>query len=114
MEITPGNIMLVIAILLFFSVFFGKAGSKYGLPSLLAFLGIGMLAGVDGFGIQFDSASTAEFIGMISLCVILFSGGLDTEFAKIRPVLAPGLVLATVGVLLTTILTGVFIHELMQ
>ncbi len=114
MEITPGNIMLVIAILLFFSVFFGKAGSKYGLPSLLAFLGIGMLAGVDGFGIQFDSASTAEFIGMISLCVILFSGGLDTDFGKIRPVLAPGLVLATVGVLLTTILTGVFIHELMQ
>lgn len=114
MEITPGNIMLVIAILLFFSVFFGKAGSKYGLPSLLAFLGIGMLAGVDGFGIQFDSAATAEFIGMVSLCIILFSGGLDTEFKKIRPVLVPGLILATVGVLLTTILTGIFIHELMR
>ena len=114
MEITPGNIMLVVAILLFFSVFFGKAGSKYGLPSLLAFLGIGMLAGVDGFGIQFDSAATAEFIGMVSLCIILFSGGLDTEFSKIRPVLVPGLILATVGVLLTTILTGIFIHELMR
>lgn len=114
MEITPGNIMLVIAVLLFFSVFFGKAGSKYGLPSLLAFLAIGMLAGIDGFGIQFDSAATAEFIGMISLCIILFSGGLDTEFRKIRPVLAPGLVLATAGVLLTTVITGIFIHELMQ
>ncbi|WP_287211305.1 potassium/proton antiporter [Muribaculum sp.] len=114
MEITPGNIMLIVAILLFFSVLVGKAGSKYGMPALLAFLGIGMVAGVDGFGLQFDSAVQAEFIGMISLCIILFSGGLDTDFKKIRPVLAPGLVLATLGVLVTTVLTGVFIHEMMR
>lgn len=113
MEITPGNIMLVLAVLLFFSVWFGKAGSKYGVPALLAFLGVGMAAGVDGFGIQFDNAATAEFIGMISLCIILFSGGLDTNFKQIRPVLAPGLVLATVGVLITTVVTGIFIHEMM-
>ena len=114
MEITPGNIMLIVAILLFFSVLVGKAGSKYGMPALLAFLGIGMVAGVDGFGLQFDSAVQAEFIGMISLCIILFSGGLDTDFKKIKPVLAPGLVLATLGVLVTTVLTGVFIHEMMR
>lgn len=114
MEITPGNIILILSVLLFFSVWAGKAGSKYGMPALLAFLGIGMIAGVDGFGLQFDSAETTEFIGMISLCIILFSGGLDTDFKQIRPVLAPGIVLATAGVLLTTALTGWFIHEMMM
>lgn len=114
MEITPDNIMLIVAVLLFFSVLVGKAGSKYGVPALLAFLGIGMIAGVDGFGLQFDDAVQAEFIGMVSLCIILFSGGLDTDFKKIKPVLMPGLVLATIGVLVTTVLTGAFIHEMMR
>lgn len=106
--------MLVAAVLLFFSVLVGKAGSRFGMPALLVFLGIGMAAGVDGFGLQFDNAAAAEFIGMVALCIILFSGGLDTDFGKIRPVLGPGLVLATLGVLLTTIITGVFIHEMMR
>ncbi len=114
MEITPGNVMLVVAVLLFLSVIIGKAGSRYGMPALLLFLGVGMLAGVDGFGLQFDSAAVAEFIGMISLSIILFSGGLDTDFKQIRPVLGPGLVLATAGVLITTVLTGGFIHEMMR
>lgn len=114
MQITPGNIMLILAALLFFSVIAGKLGTKYGVPVLVAFLGIGMAAGVDGFGIQFDNAAVAELIGMFSLCIILFSGGLDTDFKKVKPVLKPGLVLATAGVLLTTILTGVFIHEMMR
>lgn len=113
MDITPSNIMLIVAVLLFLSVLIGRAGSRYGMPALLAFLGIGMVAGVDGFGLRFDDAQTAEFIGMISLCIILFSGGLDTDFKSIRPVLAPGVVLATVGVLLTTAFVGVFIHEMM-
>lgn len=114
MEITPGNVMLIAAVLLFFSVLVGKAGSRFGMPALLVFLGIGMAAGIDGFGLQFDNAAAAEFIGMVALCIILFSGGLDTDFKKIRPVLGPGLVLATLGVLLTTIITGVFIHEMMR
>ena len=114
MEITPGNIMLIAAVLLFFSVLVGKAGSRFGMPALLIFLGIGMAAGVDGFGLQFDNAAIAEFIGMVALCIILFSGGLDTDFRTIKPVLGPGLVLATVGVLLTTAFTGVFIHEVMR
>ncbi|MDE7388599.1 MAG: potassium/proton antiporter [Muribaculaceae bacterium] len=114
MEITPGNIMLIVAVLLFLSVWIGKAGSRYGMPALLLFLGVGMLAGVDGFGLQFDNAATAEFIGMISLSIILFSGGLDTDFRQIRPVLGPGLVLATAGVLITTVLTGAFIYAMMH
>jgi len=114
MIITASNIMLVVAVLLALSVVVGKAGNRYGMPALLLFLGVGMVAGVDGFGIQFDSAEAAQFIGMISLSIILFSGGVDTRFADIRPILGPGLVLATVGVLLTTALTGSFIHWLFR
>lgn len=110
MEITPNNIVLISAALLLLSVFAGRAGSRYGLPTLVLFLGVGMLAGVDGFGIHFDSAETTQFIGMVSLSIILFSGGSDTKLRDIRPVLGPGLVLATVGVLLTTVITGAFIY----
>lgn len=112
MEITTNNIMLVTASLLMISVFAGKTGRRYGIPALLLFLGVGMLAGVDGFGLQFDSAETTQFISMISLSVILFTGGFDTKLRDIRPVLAQGITLATVGVLITTGLTGVFIYYL--
>lgn len=112
MIITANNIMLVVAVLLTVSVLVGKAGSRYGMPALLLFLGVGMLAGSDGFGIQFDSAEDAQFIGMVSLSIILFSGGMDTRFSDIRPVLGPGLVLATLGVLITTVVTGAFIYYL--
>lgn len=110
MEITANNIMLTLAALLSLSVIVGKAGNKFGMPALLLFLAVGMIAGTDGFGIQFDSAEVAQFIGMISLSVILFSGGVDTNFKDIRPILAPGVVLATVGVFITTIVTGAFIY----
>ncbi len=102
--------MLITATLLLASVFVGKAGSRYGMPALLLFLGVGMLAGVDGFGLQFDSAEAAQFIGMVSLSIILFSGGLDTKYRDIKSILAPGLALATVGVLITTAVTGTFIY----
>ncbi|MDE7408228.1 MAG: cation:proton antiporter, partial [Muribaculaceae bacterium] len=110
MILNANNIMLVVAVLLTLSVLVGKAGSRFGMPTLLLFLGVGMLAGVDGFGIHFDSAETAQFIGMVSLSIILFSGGLETRFNDIKPVLSPGLVLATFGVLLTTVLCGIFIY----
>lgn len=104
--------MLIGAALLALSVIVGKAGSRFGMPTLLMFLGIGMLAGVDGFGLRFDNVATAQFIGMVALCIILFSGGMDTKISQIRPIAAPGIVLATVGVLLTTILTGAFIYSI--
>lgn len=106
--------MLIVAVLLAISVVVGKAGNRFGMPALLLFLGVGMIAGVDGFGIHFDSAEAVQFIGMISLSIILFSGGVDTKFSDIKPILGPGLVLATVGVLLTTALTGSFIYYLFR
>ena len=110
MVLNAGNILLVGAILLFVSIMAAKAGYKFGVPMLLLFLGVGMLFGSDGLGIQFNSPTVAQFIGMIALSVILFSGGMDTKFRDIRPVLGPGIILATLGVMLTTALTGTFIY----
>ena len=80
------------------------------MPALLLFLGVGMLAGSDGFGLQFNSPQIAQFIGMIALSIILFSGGMDTSYKEIRPIMGPGIVLATIGVLMTTVITGLFIY----
>ena len=109
MIFTAGNILLIGSILLFVSILVGKTGYRFGVPSLLLFLLVGMLFGSDGLGLQFHNAAEAQFIGMVALCVILFSGGMDTGLRHIRPILAPGIVLSTVGVLLTTLLTGLFI-----
>ena len=110
MVLTTGNILLIGSILLFVSIIAGKAGFRFGVPALLLFLGVGMLFGSDGLGIQFNNPNAAQFIGAMALSVILFSGGMDTKFSEIRPVLGPGIVLATVGVILTTVFTGLFIY----
>lgn len=111
MNITPGNIILIGSILLFISILAGQRAYKFGIPALVLFLAVGMLAGTDGIGgINFDNPSIAQFIGVIALNFILFSGGLDTEWRSVRPVMWQGITLSTVGVLLTAILTGLFIH----
>lgn len=107
--ITSGNILLIGSILLFVSIAVSKTSARFGVPTLLLFLIVGMLFGSDGLGIQFNDMKDAQFVGMIALCIILFSGGMDTKFHEIKPVLAPGLVLSTVGVLLTAVFTGIFI-----
>lgn len=103
-------LLLVFSILIFLSILAGRAGAKFGIPTLLLFLGVGMLFGSDGLGIQFDNARLAQTIGMLSLSIILFSGGMDTKYSEIRPVMAPGLVLSTLGVVLTALCVGGFIH----
>ena len=107
--ITSENIMLIGSVLLVAGVLIGKSSYRIGMPLLLNFLLVGMMFGTDGVGIQFGDMHTAQFIGMIALCVILFSGGMGTALSSIRPVLAPGLMLSTVGVVLTAGVTGVFI-----
>ena len=78
MILDTGNILLIGSVLLFVSVLASKAGYRFGVPTLLLFLGVGMLFGSDGFGIQFNSPSIAQFIGMLALSIILFSGGMET------------------------------------
>ncbi len=110
MNITSENILLIGSVLLFLSILAGKAGNRFGVPVLLLFLSVGMLFGSDGVGIEFNSPYVAQFVGLVSLSIILFSGGMDTKISEIRPVLAPGVILASVGVILTTLFTGSIIY----
>jgi potassium/hydrogen antiporter len=80
---------------------------RFGAPLLLVFLLVGMLAGEGGpGGVKFDNVGATYLVGSIALALILFDGGLRTRFASFRNVLAPSLALATVGVLITTLLTA--------
>lgn len=107
--ITAENILLVGSILIFCSILISKSGYRFGIPALLLFLVVGMLFGSDGLGLQFNNTSDAQFIGILALSIILFSGGMDTKLSDVRPVMSQGILLSTVGVLLTTLLTGAFI-----
>ena len=104
--ITTENILLIGALLLFVAVMAGKAAYRFGAPALLFFLGVGMLFGINF--ISFHSVEATQFVGMIALCIILFTGGMDTKFSEIRPVIGPGIVLATAGVVMTTDSASVF------
>lgn len=109
MNVSVEVIVLVASILIFSSILISKTGYRFGIPTLLMFLIAGMFFGTDGLGIQFDNVSRAQNIGMIALCIILFTGGMDTKITEIRPVMNPGVVMATLGVFLTTVLTGLFV-----
>ena len=73
MIVTTGNILLIGSTLLFVSLIIGRTGYKLGIPVLLLFLIVGMIFGSDGVGIQFHNAGEAQFIGTLSLCIILFA-----------------------------------------
>ncbi len=110
MSLTIENILLIGSLLLFLSIIAGKTSYRFGVPVLLFFLGVGMLAGSDGIGgIYFDNPSIAQFIGIVSLNFILFSGGLDTDWSSVKPVLREGFMLSTLGVLLTALTLGTFV-----
>lgn len=110
MQLTTENILLIGSVLLFLSLIAGKTSSRFGVPVLLLFLAIGMLAGSDGIGgIHFDNPKIAQFIGVIALNFILFSGGLDTSWGSVKPVLWQGVTLSTLGVMLTALLVGLFV-----
>src|SRR5690554_5950991 len=112
MQISIELLLLVGSILFFISMLVGKAGSRYGVPVLLLFLVVGMVFGSDGFGLVFENVQVAQIIGSICLIIILFSGGLDTKYQDIKPIMVQGIILATIGVLLTAIVTGYFIYWL--
>ena len=113
MNVTTEYIMLVGSILLIISIIVNKTSYRFGLPSLILFLVVGMLAGSDGIGgIYFDNPKLAQILGVVALNFILFSGGLDTKWESIKPILWRGISLSTLGVLLTASLLGTFVHLL--
>ncbi len=113
MTLTTENILLIGSLLLLLSVVVGKTSYKFGVPTLLLFLVIGMLAGSEGLiGINFNDPKIAQFIGIVSLNFILFSGGLDTDWSSVKPILKPGVALSTLGVLFTALSLGTFVYYL--
>ncbi len=115
LSISIETLFLVAAVLLVLSVIASKFSDRFGVPALLIFLLIGMLAGSEGFGgIYFDNPIITQSIGFFALTVILFSGGLDTEWDNIRGVLKESLTLATLGVFLTAFILGYAAHLILR
>jgi cell volume regulation protein A len=106
--------LLGAAVLLLAAIFASKLSQRLGIPALLVFLAVGMLAGSDGpGGSWFDDAQLAQRLGIVALAVILFSGGLETDWRTASTVAGRALSLATLGVLITTALTGWFVSTLL-
>lgn len=115
MAISSENILLLGSLLLFVSIIASKTSFRLGIPTLLLFLAVGMLAGSDGIGgIHFDDPKSTQFLGIIAMALILFSGGMDTKIESVKPVLKDGIALATVGVLITALSVGWFAAWLLK
>ena len=108
------NIFLLGSFLVLVSILISKTGYRFGIPTLLLFLFTGMFFGSEGLGMEFNSPHDTQFIGMVALSIILFSGGMDTKFKEIKPIIGMGVILSTLGVVMTTVLTGGFIFALSQ
>jgi len=108
---TTEQIILTGGVLLFASILLSKLSESSGVPALLLFLGIGMLAGSDGpGGIHFDNAAAANLVGSVALAYILFSGGMGVNWGTVRPIAWRSSALATAGVGITALLLGLFAH----
>ena len=102
------TLVLVASGLLLLGVLASKMSSRFGIPGLLVFIAVGMLAGSDGpGGIEFENADLAQTLGVVALAFILFAGGISTSWSEVRPVFNQGTALATFGVLITALIAGV-------
>jgi potassium/hydrogen antiporter len=103
-------VLLVAASVLLVAILAVRLSVGLGLPTLLAYLAIGVLLGESGAGIQFENADAAHALGFAALIVILAEGGLTTKWADIRPALPVGVALATVGVTISVVVVAAFAH----
>lgn len=114
MLVSLDKALLAVSALVLLSVFASKLSERFGIPSLLVFVAFGMLAGPEGIGMIGDIApSLAQSVGVVALAYILFFGGVSTDWEDVRPIVAPGVVLATVGVLLTALAMGLFARAIL-
>ena len=110
-----GIVLVVTAAFLFVCIVASKISTKTGIPALVLFLGIGMLAGSDGpGGIHFDNMVFAKTIGTLALAFILFAGGLETSWQTLKHVATKGTAMSTIGVAVTCGLVGWFAHQVLK
>ena len=86
-DISSGNLILLVSFLMFVAILMAKVGTKFGVPTMLLFLILGMLAGEDGIGIRIDELRVAEFLGHLAMTIILLTGGLETSLDETRPII---------------------------
>lgn len=113
-QVYPLELILIATSFLFLlAILASKAATRLGVPALLLFLCLGMLAGSEGIGgIEFDYPRLAQSVGIVALIFILFSAGLDTKWEQIRLVLAPGISLSTIGVVISSVLLAAFVSQI--
>ncbi|HEX9336069.1 MAG TPA: cation:proton antiporter, partial [Pseudonocardiaceae bacterium] len=98
------------AVVLLVAVLAVRVSVKLGLPSLLLYLGIGLVLGESGIGIRFDNASLTQSLGIAALVLILTEGGLTTRWTSVKPALGAGIALSTVAVVVSIVVTGAALH----
>src|SRR5918998_2909225 len=104
---SDGGLILVAGAMLAVGIAASLLAGRLRVPGLVLFLGLGMLIGDDGLGwIEFDDTEFARSVGIVALALILFEGGLAAGWDEIRPVLAPSIALASVGTILTAVISG--------
>ena len=109
-DLSSGNLIMLVSLLMFIAILMAKVGTKFGVPTMLLFLILGMLAGEDGIGIKVDNLEAAEFLGHLAMTIILLTGGLETSLHETKPIIRKGIVISTLGVFLTIVITGTFIY----
>ena len=108
-----GTVILLVGLVLAASIVVALGAARTGLPVLVAFLALGMLLGSEGpGGIEFDDAELARRVGMVGLALILYEGGLQTSWRRLRQVAVPAALLSTVGVVVSALLTGIAAYSL--
>jgi cell volume regulation protein A len=110
--VDEGLILLIVGGVLAASMLVALGASRTGVPSLVAFLALGMVLGSDGLGVDFNDAELARKVGVVALVAILFEGGLATSWRRLREVAVPAALLGTVGIIVTTTLAGVAAYQL--
>jgi len=109
------EILLIASVLLISAIIFNKVGGRFGVPSLILFILVGILAGSDGIGgIYFEDYHLSQFIGIVAISYILFMGGLSVDTDELKPVFKEGAILATLGVFITAIVTGICAYLLLK
>ena len=109
------TILAILSVVILICLLSSKVSSWLNLPTLILFLLVGMLFGSEGIGgLEFDNAIAANYIGSTAMAFILFSGGFDTRWKSVKPVLIVGGILSSLGVLLTAVFVGLFTWSIIK